>query len=195
MTSFLSHRTEETNRRNFLRDKRRMIVITGFIFLVTLTVVVVRYLSSANFISGVVRSSLTGVSISSARIETDYHIYTFSLPDGSYIISHPPGDFTITAVKSGYEAESYSVHISQFGPTTRNFSLTPQDSDGDGILDIVEYASGCLKANDADSDGDGIQDGVEDANHDGILDPGETNPCRSFKAGAVPWLLLLLFSH
>jgi large repetitive protein len=28
----------------------------------------------------------------------------------------------------------------------------------------------------ADTDGDGLLDGVEDANHNGVCDPGETNP-------------------
>ena len=51
------------------------------------------------------------------------------------------------------------------------------DTDGDGIPDTVEDASGCLSSSDADTDDDGIADGVEDADHDGVVDSGETSPC------------------
>ncbi len=68
------------------------------------------------------------------------------------------------------------------------------DSDGDGLLDGIEYGrtssvsgSGCPPLADADpttttspvnadSDGDGIPDGVEDSNHDGAVDANETDP-------------------
>ncbi len=49
------------------------------------------------------------------------------------------------------------------------------DSDSDGIFDAVETATGTDK-NNPDTDGDGIKDGVEDKNHNGAVDPGETNP-------------------
>ncbi len=71
------------------------------------------------------------------------------------------------------------------------------DTDDDGIQDGTElgYTSGhatdtnmgvfqpdlddttMTYALDADTDDDGILDGVEDANHDGIVDTGETDPC------------------
>ncbi len=51
------------------------------------------------------------------------------------------------------------------------------DSDNDGIPDDIENA-GCTDAFDADTDDDGIADGAEDANHNGIVDVGETNPCN-----------------
>ncbi len=50
------------------------------------------------------------------------------------------------------------------------------DTDIDGISDTIENNS-CTDTNDADTDDDGIIDGVEDANHNGVLDPGETDPC------------------
>lgn len=50
------------------------------------------------------------------------------------------------------------------------------DADFDGIADDVEALS-CTNYLDADSDDDGIPDGVEDANHNGLLDSGETDPC------------------
>jgi hypothetical protein len=53
----------------------------------------------------------------------------------------------------------------------------PNDSDGDGLIDSIENTT-CTDPNNADTDNDGIPDGVEDANLNGILDPGETDPCN-----------------
>jgi hypothetical protein len=50
------------------------------------------------------------------------------------------------------------------------------DDDGDGINDAVETI-GCTDPLNPDSDHDTLADGTEDADHDGVLDPGETNPC------------------
>jgi uncharacterized repeat protein (TIGR01451 family) len=50
-----------------------------------------------------------------------------------------------------------------------------RDSDGDGIPDYIEKATG-TDPNNADSDGDGLSDGEEDANHNGTVDNGETDP-------------------
>ncbi|MCU0779578.1 MAG: immunoglobulin domain-containing protein, partial [Akkermansiaceae bacterium] len=63
------------------------------------------------------------------------------------------------------------------------------DSDGDGIKDLVEVASNypadtggphpgqtATSLTDADSDEDGVLDGNEDVNQNGLLDPGEANP-------------------
>jgi len=44
---------------------------------------------------------------------------------------------------------------------------------------------------DADTDDDGRLDGQEDANHNGHMDPGETDPSQSERR-AVPWIQLLL---
>ncbi|NLD38164.1 MAG: hypothetical protein GX654_14965 [Desulfatiglans sp.] len=54
----------------------------------------------------------------------------------------------------------------------------PVDTDGDGLSDEMESA-GCSDPFDADTDDDGIIDGVEDANHNGVVDTGETNPCNA----------------
>ena len=51
------------------------------------------------------------------------------------------------------------------------------DYDGDGLLDYIEYIR-CTSATDADSDDDGMDDGTEDANRNGMVDPGETDPCN-----------------
>lgn len=49
------------------------------------------------------------------------------------------------------------------------------DTDADGILDGIEYRYG-LDPTLRDTDGDGILDGIEDANWNGLIDAGETNP-------------------
>jgi hypothetical protein len=51
------------------------------------------------------------------------------------------------------------------------------DSDADGLFDDIESTM-CTNSNDADSDDDGILDGVEDANQNGVVDIGETDPCN-----------------
>jgi len=51
------------------------------------------------------------------------------------------------------------------------------DTDDDSLLDGVDYYWGCGGLNDTDADNDGIPDGTEDADHDGVLDSGETSPC------------------
>lgn len=49
------------------------------------------------------------------------------------------------------------------------------DTDGDGLDDRLERRNN-LQPNNPDTDGDGIDDGVEDANRNGQVDDGETNP-------------------
>jgi len=49
------------------------------------------------------------------------------------------------------------------------------DTDGDGIDDGTEVAAG-TDPNNPDTDDDNLKDGVEDANQNGVLDPGETDP-------------------
>jgi hypothetical protein len=68
--------------------------------------------------------------------------------------------------------------------TTVTVTVTPPlDSDGDGLPDGVEDPNhdgtvdpGETDPGNPDTDGDGLPDGVEDSNHDGTVDPGETDP-------------------
>ncbi len=60
---------------------------------------------------------------------------------------------------------------------------TSDDSDGDGLPNSVEDANGNgvvdpgeTDPHDGDSDDDGLADGTEDADHDGTVDPDETDP-------------------
>ncbi|CAE7835051.1 unnamed protein product [Symbiodinium necroappetens] len=50
------------------------------------------------------------------------------------------------------------------------------DSDGDGLENDLENTT-CTAAGDADTDDDGLPDGIEDANRNGMVDPGESDPC------------------
>ncbi len=70
------------------------------------------------------------------------------------------------------------------GPETN--PLNP-DTDGDGLLDGVELGDTPTPTNplSVDSDGDGRADGVEDVNHNGIVDPGETDPRRADAPGDI----------
>ncbi len=56
------------------------------------------------------------------------------------------------------------------------------DTDGDGLSNANEQLLG-TDINNADTDGDGLQDGEEDANRNGVIDPGETNPTVSDSDG------------
>ena len=50
------------------------------------------------------------------------------------------------------------------------------DTDGDGLSDGIELFVSGTNPSQRDTDSDGLIDGIEDADHDGILDPGETDP-------------------
>jgi hypothetical protein len=52
-----------------------------------------------------------------------------------------------------------------------------RDSDGDGVSDRLEVETGTLPLR-RDTDADGVPDGVEDADRDGVVDPGESDPRR-----------------
>jgi outer membrane protein OmpA-like peptidoglycan-associated protein len=53
---------------------------------------------------------------------------------------------------------------------------TNPDTDDDGIQDGAEVKTTKTDPADDDTDDDGLKDGTEDANADGVLDPGETDP-------------------
>jgi MYXO-CTERM domain-containing protein len=60
-----------------------------------------------------------------------------------------------------------------FDPT--DSSDATEDADDDGIDNVTEV-QGATDPTNADTDGDGAKDGEEDANQNGVLDPGETDP-------------------
>jgi hypothetical protein len=62
------------------------------------------------------------------------------------------------------------------------FTTVNGEADGDGLLDSIEVGT-CTDEYNFDTDFDGIPDGVEDADQDGLMDPGETNPCNADSDG------------
>jgi hypothetical protein len=80
--------------------------------------------------------------------------------------------------------------------------IKPMDTDGDLLPDSLELTM-CTSVDNPDTDGDGRWDGTEDANQNGRVDSGETDPCipnvRPFGGAgcavggaAGPWALVLL---
>jgi len=80
----------------------------------------------------------------------------------------------------GTDAFTYTISDGNGGTATTTVTVTNGvlDSDGDGIPDDVEKATG-TDPFDADTDDDGITDGNEDTNHNGKVDPGETDPRKA----------------
>ncbi|MDB4442486.1 6-bladed beta-propeller [bacterium] len=134
----------------------------------------------AGFVSGVITDKQSAETLSDVRIKTNSNQSALSVSSGSYLLVHPPGTVTVTAQRDGYSTEIIAgVQISEGGITSLDIGLTPAsgDTDGDGILGVVENTVDCLDADDDDSDDDGILDGNEDIDQDSELDPGETDPC------------------
>ena len=76
------------------------------------------------------------------------------------------------------------INLGAFGGTEQASKTLADgvDFDSDGLQDILEVYSRS-NPDDADSDDDGIIDGVEDANHNGVVDAGETKPYDSDSDG------------
>lgn len=102
-------------------------------------------------------------------------VETYEKPYGEYLLS-------VSAVDDpGVDSDSDSLTDDveyQFGTDPNN-----PDSDYDGLPDGLELGyspdadpSTTTNPNKADTDGDGIADGTEDANHNGRVDAGESDP-------------------
>ena len=93
-------------------------------------------------------------------------------------------DIVLTYRAVGLLADSYAADISvasndPVNPTVTvgaSLDICSDDTDGDGLCDYIEIRS-CTDPSDDDTDNDDISDGMEDANHNGVVDPGETDPC------------------
>ncbi|HEX8823551.1 MAG TPA: OmpA family protein, partial [Archangium sp.] len=84
------------------------------------------------------------------------------------------------SVSDGAEDKNHNgrVDAGETDPLKASDDKPVVDTDGDGIPDSVETATGTDPTK-ADTDGDGIPDGVEDKDHDGVVDPGETDPRKT----------------
>ncbi len=67
--------------------------------------------------------------------------------------------------------EDLYPHLDKEDPNDANID----GPDSDGLTNLEEYNLGTDPTN-ADTDGDGILDGIEDANQNGVVDTGESNP-------------------
>ena len=70
-----------------------------------------------------------------------------------------------------------AILLGSLGAIAAQAVIVP-DRDGDGLPDAAEIRLGTFLKNAWDSDNDGIPDAVEDANHNGVVDPGETDPAN-----------------
>ncbi|HYO58325.1 Ig-like domain-containing protein [Archangium sp.] len=104
---------------------------------------------------------------------------------------HPDADPTTTTdpldvdtddggVSDGAEDLNHNGRIDsgETDPNNKADDKPVTDTDGDGIPDAIETATGTDPTK-ADTDGDGIPDGIEDKDHDGVVDPGETDPRKT----------------
>lgn len=100
------------------------------------------------------------------RAVTDWHINA----DEPSVLDYNTNFKSAGQVTSLYAADAFRT--SDHDVVMVDIAL---DTDGDGLPDSREVALGTNPL-DADSDDDGLADGVEDANHNGVVDPGERDP-------------------
>jgi len=134
---------------------------------------------AAGWVQGMISDIVTGLPLLGVNVRTTGGGSAISLSNGAYLIVGVAGTHDLVAEIPGYAPGTYTdVPVIEYGVTTRNFMLSASDSDNDGIPDAIEDIVACLNPVDDDSDDDGILDGNEDADHDGVVDPGETDPCE-----------------
>lgn len=92
--------------------------------------------------------------VNTSQIDEYFPSITYNSTRGNFLVAY----------------ERYADSTSYIGHTIYS------DSDDDGLPDDLENMT-CTDPDDSDSDDDGLLDGTEDANHNGELDTGETNPC------------------
>ena len=129
------------------------------------------------FIIGSISDATSGLSIAGVQISTNDNASALSLPDGSYLMVHPAGTFTVTAKAPGYTEKSYSdVLVNEGEAVTRNFELVPvgNDSDGDGVPDDRDNCPNIANPGQDDNDNDHMGDICDDDDdNDGMPDVWE----------------------
>ena len=114
--------------------------------------------------------------------------------DGFEVANNPPYDPLVDNSLDDFDGDGLTTLDEGVAGT----DVTNPDTDGDGLSDGVEWFTTFTNPTLADTDRDGLEDGVEDANADGIVDPGETdatmadtdldgyNDKREIDAGTLP---------
>ncbi len=133
----------------------------------------------------------TGETLTVSSVTQPAHGSVVVSPDGSAVVFTPPTDFvglvtfeyTVSDGNGGTATAVVTVNVAP--PDSDNDGLTDDeelvlgtdprnpDSDNDGLNDSLEVTAG-TDPKDDDSDDDGLLDGNEDANHNGVVDAGET---------------------
>ena len=67
-----------------------------------------------------------GTGLNGVEVSTDYGIKVTSLPNGAYLLMHPPGSFTLTCKLAGYSTIESTIEIASLGFQEINLSMTPQ---------------------------------------------------------------------
>ena len=109
---------------------------------------------------------------------------TWSSMDAGYRGAFVADNIIATSYSESCNGETNPSNSFDQNPTPIIYEIKPgwivyhgvSDFDGDGLSDEIE-ATGCTGVDDADTDEDGIIDGNEDENQNGIIEPGETDPC------------------
>jgi hypothetical protein len=120
----------------------------------------------------------TELGVTTAPADTDVDAGSF-IADADPATTTDPldADTDDGTVADGTEDTNHNgrVDAGETDPNVTADDVGGEDSDGDGIPDDVEEATGTDPTDD-DTDDDGIPDGVEDSDRDGVVDPGETDP-------------------
>ena len=122
---------------------------------------------------------------SDTSIEMSWTPITYTSDSGGYRVFYsttPGGPYTLfsaTADKSASQMEVTGLNPNAtyyFVVQTRTepHSANQNTVDSEYSVEVSAKTTG----NDADTDDDGLADGTEDANHNGIVDSGETDPCN-----------------
>jgi hypothetical protein len=139
----------------------------------------------AGFIAGNITDIHSSEPMGGVRIKTDGKISALSFPDGTYLMVHPAGSFTLTAEAVGYSPESVSgVAVSEGGTTIKDFHLSYlDDPDGDGVATQQDNCPTTYNPSQKDSDKDGRGDDCDafpddpeawlDTDQDGMPDSWE----------------------
>ncbi|MCP4352414.1 MAG: hypothetical protein GY795_43700 [Desulfobacterales bacterium] len=103
-----------------------MFILNIMFFLALFTISIKSYASFPGYIRGIITDAISEKPIEGAKIKTDINASALSRPDGSYLILHEPGTYTVAVEASGYKSQSHSeIVVNEGGTTIVNFELEP----------------------------------------------------------------------